>query len=149
MADGAVIDSANRVVLVGAHALEGRAAGNYCSIVQPDRVAVDVGVDGEGVFRVNGNKSATVTVALMPSSKSNDVLSAIMAAGLPVPLSVIAQGERSKFVAPRAMLTKVADLIWSDGTEVRSWTFVCTSGQLFVGGMPPGTLNSDVGTAPA
>lgn len=146
MSDGAVIDSGNRQVLIGAHALEGRAAGNYCTVTLADRVAVDVGVDGEGVFRINGNRSGSAVVALMASSNSNDVLSAVEAAGAPFPFSVIeVGGSRSKLVAPRAMITKRADLIWSDGTEVRTWTIVWTSAELFVGGMSPGAINEDIG----
>lgn len=146
MSDGAVIDSGNRTCLVGAHALEGRAPGNYCTVTMADRVTVDVGVDGEGVFRINGNRSGSAQIALMASSNSNDVLSAVEAAGLPFPFTLIELGgSRSKLVAPRAMITKVADLIWSDGSEVRLWTIVWTRANVFVGGMAPGQLNQEIG----
>lgn len=146
MSDGAVANIANRVVMIGGHALEGRATGNWCTVSQVDRVSVDVGVDGEGMFKVNGNRSGTVTMVLTASSNSNDVLSSVMQAGLPFPLSILESPQgRSKFVASRAMLTKVADLVWSDGTEARSWTAVFTSGTLYTGGMPPGAVNEDIG----
>lgn len=147
MSDGANIDSSQRVVTIGSHVVQGRASGNYVTIVQPDRTTMDIGVDGEGATKTTGNRSATVTIALTTTSNSNDVLSAIESAGLPVPVSIKeseASTARSVFVAARMKVTKKADLTWSDGTEVRAWTLITTRANNYVGGMAASPINDDV-----
>lgn len=145
MADGATQRASNRRVIIGGwHQIEGRAKGNYCTVDKPDRVRVDVGVDGEGVFIENDDQSGTVTIACMPSSKSNDVLSAYEKAGAPFPITVIEVDGSTSFSSARARVTRQAPVTWSDGSEVRQWTIVSTRLLGGVGGMDATAVATEV-----
>lgn len=144
MSDGANIDVQDRTLVVGTHVVGGRAKGNYLTVVMADRSSVDMGVDGEGIHKTTDDKSATITCSLMASSNSNDVLSAIELAGLPVPITIRDGAGRTIQTAARAKITKHADVTWSDGSEVRVWTFVTTRLNSFVGGMAA----AEVGSSP-
>jgi hypothetical protein len=142
MADGAQINVQDRTIVVGTHVVGGRAKGNYLNVVMADRSSIDMGVDGEGTHKTTDDKSATITVSVMPSSVSNDVLSALELSGLPVPIAIRDGAGRTIQTAARAKVVKHADVTWSDGAEVRVWTLVTTRLNSFVGGMAPSELGS-------
>jgi hypothetical protein len=144
MADGFLASPKNRIVRVGTVKMLGRAKGVYTSVVEAEQIGVDVGVDSEGMFTDNGDGSAVIQIGLMPTSDSNDVLSAFMAARLPVPVTMAELGGRFVGGCARAMVTKNADVQWSDGTTVRMWTLVTTSWASHVGGASPTAVNTTV-----
>lgn len=133
--DGAVQNPAGRIVMVGTHKVDGRGKGTYLDVTQPDRVTVAVGVDGEGGFIDNGDNSATITIALTPSSRSNLVFSAMFDTGLAVPVTIFERNGRTAGACVRARFTKKAPIQWSDGVEVRTWVLVTTNWQGVVGDM--------------
>jgi hypothetical protein len=133
MSDGASQTPANRLLFVGGHKTGGRAKGTYIQVVTADRVSVEVGVDGEGTYVDNGNKSATITILLTPSSKSNLVFSAYFATQLAFPIVLKEKNGTTAGACVRARFTKQADVAWSDGAEVRAWVAVTTNWSGIVG----------------
>lgn len=144
MSDGAIATPANRIIRVGSHKIEGRASGTYVNVVQPERVTLNMGVDAEGMFVDNGNNSADITIALLPSSNSNDVLTALMVSRLPVPVLLTEVDHRTVGGCARAMVVKKADVTWSDGQDARLWTLRTTNWQGVVGGADPAVLNANI-----
>jgi hypothetical protein len=133
MADGAVQSPKNRRIIVGTHKVGGRAKGTYCNVARADRVSVQVGVDAEGTFVDNGDGSATITILLTPSSRSNRVFSAYFETQLAFPIAISEKNGTTVGGCLRARFTKPADIAWSDGAEVRSWVAVTTSWQGITG----------------
>jgi hypothetical protein len=127
MADGAVQSPRNRRILVGPHRVQGRAKGTYCNVVRADEVSVSVGVDAEGVFIESGDNSATITILLTPSSRSNRVFAAYAETKLAFPIAINEKNGTTVGGCARARFTKQADVAWSDGVEVRSWVAVTTN----------------------
>jgi hypothetical protein len=144
MSDGSIASPANRVLRVGSHKVEGRAAGTYVNVVQPEQITLNIGVDSEGMFVDNGNQSAEITVALLPSSASNDVFDSLMVSKLPVPILLTEIDSRTVGGCARGMCVKKADITWSDGSDVRLWTFRTTHWTSRVGGSDPAPLNSEI-----
>lgn len=97
------------------------------NVVKADQVSVIMGVDGEGSFSDNQDESATITITLTPSSRSNLVFSAYRKTKLAVPIAIKEKGGTTVGGCARARITKDADVAWSDGQEVRVWTFVTTN----------------------
>lgn len=133
MADGASQSPLTRLAFVGPHKVGGRAKGTYISVVRATRRGVQVGVDGEGGFTDNGDGSATITIVLTPSSRSNLVFSAYEATGLAFPIVVQEKGGSTVGECTRAVFEKQADITWTDGAETRTWVAQCTSWQGIVG----------------
>lgn len=142
MADGATIDPLALHVLIGPHRVSGRARGTWLTVAyNNDEVAVLSGVDDESTFVDSVDRSATVTITLMQSSDSNDILSAHMVAnrttpgGIAFPLNIVEENGRTVYTAAVAKVSKMADGTWSDGGEVRTWTIVVPKLVGFVGGL--------------
>lgn len=133
MATGSVQSPRNRRIIVGTHKVGGRAKGTYCQVTRADQVSVQVGVDAEGSFVENGDDSATITILLTPSSRSNRVFSAYHEAKLAFPIAISEKGGTTVGGCLRARFTKPADIAWSDGAEVRSWVAVTTNWQGITG----------------
>lgn len=144
MSDGAIASPATRVARVGAHKVEGRAKGAWVTVVQPERVTLNMGIDSEGMFVDNGDQSADITFNLLPSSNSNDVFNAVMQANLPVPIVIEDLNGRTVGGCARAMCVKKADVSWSDGADVVAWTFRATTWKWVLGGSDPSPTNTDV-----
>ena len=144
MSDGALVTPANRRLRVGTHLITGRAKGTYVQVVQPDAVAAIVGVDAEGYFNDNGDESAVLTVALLPSSISNDFLAAFRRARLPIPVILTEVDGRTVGQTARAMVVKMPDVTWSDGSDVRMWALVATVWRSYPGGMGPAAITTAV-----
>lgn len=99
-----------------------------------------VGASGEGARSKNNNKSGTVTVTLMASSQSNDILSALAAAdelaGTGVGALYLKELDGTTLVsAPAAWIKKMPSV--SRGKEVGTvqWVFDCESMEMSVGGL--------------
>lgn len=150
MADGATIDIQGLSLVFGPHKLQGRANGQWLTIV-PTREAfsMNVGIDGEGFYIKNADFSATITATLQQSSDSNDILSGFHLADrvtpggllLPLVFTDLETKGRTVAMAARARITKQADGTWSDGGETRTWTFITTRLEFQVGGVASGALN--------
>ena len=88
------------------------------------------GVDGEGTRSKTSNASATVTVSLMQSSSTNDLLSAhreqdrLTPGGIGgVPLIIRDRSGRSIFTAETAWIQKAPTAELNREATAREWTF--------------------------
>jgi hypothetical protein len=70
-------DPKNISIILGGKIITGFADGTWIEVDRnEDAWTLKVGVDGEGARAKNNNKSGKVTITLMQTSSSNDVLSA-------------------------------------------------------------------------
>lgn len=75
-------DPKNVSVIIGGHTVKGYADGTFAAFSQnKDSFALTVGADGEGARTKSNDKSGRLTVTILQSSLSNDVLSAFHNAG--------------------------------------------------------------------
>ncbi len=146
MSSGAAADPRQRIFIFGAFQALDRAKGDYINVTyRNDIVDVDVGVDGGWMFKVIPDLSAIVTVALQAQSPTNLQYSLQMqqiAKGFITakPLMVLEVNGQTVLSAARALPVKYADLIWNDGTEVRSWSFITGRLEGLVGGIAPSII---------
>ena len=152
MADGATATPSGRALMIGTHRVRGFAKGASMSVTyNADTNAVNMGLDGEGYYVQQDDDSATITVTLLESSESNDVLSALFltdknsAGGLVVPVLIrdTTQGGRTIAAAATAKISKLPDVGWSETGETRVWTIITTKMISFVGGIGVTAENPD------
>lgn len=143
MSSGAHANNAKRTAVVGTHVVEGYAAGTRVQVTTPERTTLQEGGDGHSLFRTTARRSMVVSFVLLPSSESNDVMSALFLAGLPIPVQVRDGNGRTLASSPRGMITKMADFGFGDADETISWAIVCADATVFVGGMPAAATNPD------
>lgn len=152
MADGGTLDIQALDLVIGAHLVRGKANGQWLAFNPTrDRVAMNVGIDGEGFFIKNADRSATFSITLQQSSDSNDwLMAAFLAAdaapgGLlyPIMFSDIRSGGRTAVAGARAAILNWAPGTWSDGGEVRVWTLSTTRLEVYIGGLNPTPVASE------
>jgi hypothetical protein len=120
--------------------LQGFADGTFVAIERSsDSFTKHVGADGEVARTQSADKSGTVTVTLLQTSASNDVLSALAVAdertGLGTgPLSVVDASGRTVALCAEAWIKKPASIGFSKEAEGREWVFECGHLEEFVGG---------------
>lgn len=149
MANGATIDHKALHMQYGPFPLKsGRAKGDYLQVVyNAEQFVENVGIDGEGFWVANADLSARITLSLQQSSDLNDILSSLFAAdlaapgGLVLPMLIKETNGRTVYSAARSRIVKMADGVWSDGGQVRTWTFATTRLTGFVGGVGATPVN--------
>ena len=149
MSDGATVDHKALDFIFGPYNFKnGRAKGQYLQVVyNTEQFVENVGIDGEGFWVPVGDLSARITTSFQQSADANDILSALFIAdlaapgGLLLPLIIRESNGRTRYAATRARIVKMADGVWSDGGEVRTWTFSATRLNGFVGGVGATPLN--------
>lgn len=144
MADGATIDPSALHVILGGHRVSGYAPGTFVSIVYDvDTFVKTIGVDGEGAWFKNANLAAIITLTLMQSSDSNDILTGFYLAdraapgGVLLPMAVGEANGRSNFVTDKARIMKLPDSVWADTIQSRAWAIGTTKLEGAVGGVGP------------
>lgn len=106
-----------------------------------DRFVIVKGVDGQVTRSKTVAKVGKLTISLMSSSKSNDILSALHTldiltpggAGV-VPLAIVDRNGTSLLAAPECWIDKFPDTNMGKQAEAREWTLTVVDYQLFVGG---------------
>lgn len=144
MADGATIDPLSLHAIFGGHRLSGFAPGSFLNIVwDVDAFTRLIGVDGEGAWFKSANRAALITLTLMQSSQSNDVLTGFHLTdlntpnGLLQPFSLREQNGTTLIVSPQSRVIKLPDTGYSDSVESRAWAIGTTRAEGFVGGVLP------------
>ena len=144
MADGATVDPLSLHAIMGGKTISGFAPGSFISVVYDvDAFTRLIGVDGEGAWFKSANRAALITLTLMQSSQSNDVLSAFHLAdlntpnGLLVPFSLREANGTTLLVAEKARVIKLPDVGYSDSVESRAWAIGTTRLEGVVGGVLP------------
>lgn len=146
MADGATIDpTASSLIItgfLGVHIVGGYAKGSRISIdYLTDEVVLLEGVDDEATFVDSRSRAANITVTLLQSSDSNDVLSSYLIAnrttpgGLGFGIGFVETNGRTVYAGAVAKMAKMATGTWSDGGEVRVHTILVSKLIGFVGGL--------------
>lgn len=152
MSDGATQDPQGRSFIVGAHRVTGLAKGASMTVeYDADTFQMLMGLDGEGVYIKQDDDSATIVLTLLPSSVSNDVLTALFLAakrtpgGLSFPLLLKddASGGRTVGGAATAVITKLPAVGYSESGETRVWTLKTTKWTSYVGGASITPANPD------
>jgi hypothetical protein len=122
-------DPAKVLITLGNDLLSGYADGTFLNVEQnEDSYTLQMGTDGEGTRTRTNNESARITVTLMQSSASNDVLSALheldkaigFGAGC-VPLLIKDFSGRSIFSAEKAWIVKPPSSEFGREATGREW----------------------------
>lgn len=120
--------------------LRGLADGSFVRIERrEDTFALAVGADGESARSQSANASGSVTITLMQTSVSNDVLSGLQkldeltGKGM-APLFVKDARGRTVCISQEAWVKKPANVEYGKEVGNREWTIECGNLQMFVGG---------------
>lgn len=126
-------------VIVGGKIISGFADGTFVKVERNEQAFnLKVGVDGEGTRAKSNNRSGKVTLTLMQSSLSNEVLSgfAILdetSGKGAVPLYVNDKSGNSLFTALTAWVQKFADPEYAKEVMTRTWILETDELIMFVG----------------
>jgi hypothetical protein len=141
MAAPATLDPSQCIVIFNGQQLQGFAPGTF---VKPSRdedaVSKTTGADGEVVRVRNRNRGGSVTVTLLQSSASNDVLSAMANLdenGLPGGVGALLVKDntgRALYSAEAAWVKKQPDGEHAKEATTREWVIDCAVLAMFVGG---------------
>ena len=124
-------DPSNVSMIYGAIPIKGFAQDAAITVEHDeDDWTLVTGVDGEGTRSKTSNRSATVTVALMQSSETNDLLSAARLLDMNTPNGtgghalIIKDGSgRSVFACATAWIQKAPSAELNREATTREWTF--------------------------
>ncbi len=142
MANVGTFDFTKVAVNLAGFVISGFADADDAITVEPRNDAVNLitGADKESVFIMTADNSVLVTLKLLPSSASNQVLSNIVLsilniAAIPVPLFITDLNGTTLLESLKVMPQKMAN--WSSGKNLSSndWAWLCSDGTYNVGGM--------------
>lgn len=119
--------------------LTGYADGDFFSAKRTsDSQSLTVGAGGEGCFIKSADRSGEVTLTLLRSSRSNDILSALYKQQeiLPVPQPLFAKdGLGTSIVSGvEALIKKMPDLSFAKDMSTVEWVFLVAELETFIGG---------------
>ena len=142
MANLAYLDPKEVVISFGPILLSGYADGTFVSVERnEDSFSLTVGSDGEAARSKSNNKSGRVTVTLLQSSLSTDLLSAqaVLDERSPsgdgvAPLLVKDNNGRGLYTAETAWIVKPATASHARETENREWVIETNELLMLVGG---------------
>jgi hypothetical protein len=110
--------------------ITGKGEDEFLSITRAeDDTTITIGADGEAIVARNKNDSAQITITLLASSASNDIMMAAYAAyksiGAVSSIMIKDLNGRSLFMAERAVPTKFPDVSFSKNAPGDvAWTWV-------------------------
>jgi hypothetical protein len=147
MAAPAVLDPKKYTVSLAGFLISGYAPGTVIEVARDEDDWLDeAGADGEVAVMSNADERGTVTLTLMQSSASNDILSGLAAvnkggtiAGLSVgkgSLQVKDQSPTGRMIcsSETAWVMKPADVTLGNEIQTRVWKIRCAKLNMFVGG---------------
>ena len=133
--------SADQVtVLVGVHIASGFADGTFVQIEENgDGVTSVAGADGEVARSMSTDPRKKVTLTLLQTSDTNDVLSTLYEADKiskngTFPVTIKDLRGTTRFAASTAWVVKKANVSFGKEVESREWTIETADGAFFVGG---------------
>lgn len=128
MADVSTYNPDAVTVVVGGIPISGFADGTFVEIEpMSDGVTSVSGADGEIARAISTDRRHTVTLTLLQTSDSNDLLAGLYGvdlestAGAMVPVIVSDLSGRSLFAASKAWITKLPKTTFSKGIESKAW----------------------------
>ena len=128
------------IVTVGGFVMSGFADGTAIQAARnEDAWSTQIGVDGEGTRSKSNNRSGTITISLMQSSDSNQVLSNFAltddaSGGGAVPVMIKDGNGDTLLVAETAWVKKMADVEYSREAGAREWVLETDNLVMNVGG---------------
>jgi len=135
-------DPANVIVSIGGTPMSGFADGTFVIVSRDEDIFSKIsGADGEVSRAKSNNRSGSLTLTLMQTSMSNDVLSAIAVldeisnAGI-VPVLVKEIGTSTILMAGEGWVKKMPDAAYSKNVENREWVLDLATVNMFEGGNP-------------
>ena len=140
MAQTKTYDPGEVRVIVGGNIIGGFADGTMITIERSENAfSLVIGADGQGCRVRSRNKSGKITLTLMQSSLSNNVLSTIAQAdeltGEGVVPLLIEDGNGTTIVAvENCWIEKMASAEFSKDLGNREWPLACEQIDMFVGG---------------
>lgn len=133
--------SADQVtVLIGSHIVSGFADGTFIQIEENGNGVTSVaGADGEVARSMSTDPRKKITLTLLQTSDSNDVLSAAYnldrtTKNATIPITVKDLRGRTMFAASTAWVMKQANVEFGKEVGSREWTLETADGAFFVGG---------------
>lgn len=127
-------------VLIGVHIASGFADGTFVQIEETsDGVTSVAGADGEVARSMGTDPRKKLTITLLQTSDTNDVLSALyntdkIRKNGTFPVTVKDLRGRTMFAASTAWITKSANVSLGKEVESREWTLETSGGTFVVGG---------------
>lgn len=128
------------LVIIGGAIMSGFSDGGLVTVARnEDAWTLQVGTDGEGTRSKTNNKSGRITVPLMQSSPSNDVLSALAIAdelsnGGVVPILIKDSNGTTVCGAKAAWIVKIPDAEYGREAGPREWILESHEIDIFLGG---------------
>lgn len=130
------------IATFGGSEIIGFAEGTFITVERAeDSFSVQTGSDGETLRVRNRNRAGTITLTLMQSSPSNDILSAAWIldenAGKGVaPFGLAEKGGTTSVVAPNTWVQKPATVEYGKEASSREWVLSSDKIDMVVGGLP-------------
>lgn len=130
----------NVIALIGAVPVQGFGPGTFINI-QPvqDTFETYIGIDGELARIRRLDKLYDVSISILPTSNTNDFLSALYVTdtktnlGLGVqPLSIVDLNGGSIFFAAFSWINNPPDITYAANASIRTWVFRCVSSLNFI-----------------
>lgn len=127
-------------IVVGVAIAKGFADGTFINIEEiSDGVASVAGADGEVARAMSADPRKKITLTLLQTSETNDVLSALYAAdkiskNATFPFAMADLRGRTMFAASQAWVVKSANVELGKEVGAREWTLETADGVMFVGG---------------
>ena len=135
-------DPATVIVSIGGTPMSGLADGTFVIVSRDEDIFSKVsGADGEVSRAKSNNRSGSLTLTLIQTSMSNDVLSAIAVldeisnTGI-VPVFVKEIGTSTILMAGEGWVKKMPDVSYSKEIENREWVLDLAIVNMFEGGNP-------------
>lgn len=135
-------DPAKIVVNYGGHNIEGYASGTFLTVSRKeDSFSLETGSDHRSIRTRQNNESGALSIVLLQSSLSNDVLSSFalideLTGNGAAPLTVKDLRGTSLYTTPFAWIVKPADGGFGKSNTNRDWKFECIRLKMHTGGIP-------------
>lgn len=128
------------VVVTFGSIISGFADGTFVKISRnEDAMTLTVGADGLGARARNNNKSGTITITLMQTSQSNEILSGLaiddeLTASGVLPVLVKDKNGQTLAMGASGWIKKIPDVEFSKDIATREWVIEVEKLNLFVAG---------------
>ena len=133
-------DPAQVYVTMGGFGIQGIVKGSFVTVERNEQAYTGyVGADGEGARAKSNDKSSIITIRLMHTSDSNDILMAFAKADEvsnsgSVPVMVKDNNGRTLCIAENCWIQKIPSVDFGNEIGEREWKLESDSVEIFVGG---------------
>jgi len=123
-------------IIIAGHTVQGYADGTFASFAKnKDNYALTVGADGEGARVKSNDRSGRLTVTILQTSLSNDVLSGLATAGAQSPCLLKDNNGTTILATDTAWLVREPDFEFGNEATNREYIIESDSWDQLVGGV--------------